>query len=68
MGRAACIKIIIMLHMGPEHAPGEKEKVILDLFFTLGSGTSRAQNENLIPLLNTTIPLISGKYGLRNHF
>ena len=39
-----------------------------DLFFTLGSGTSSAQNENLWPLLNTNIPLISGKYGLRNHF
>ena len=24
--------------------------------------------ENLRPLLNTNIPLISGKYGLRNHF
>ena len=34
----------------------------------LGSGTSIARNENLRPLLNTNIPLISGKYGLRNHF
>ena len=38
------------------------------LFFTLGSGTSRARNKNLRPLLNRNIPLISGKYGLRNHF
>ena len=38
------------------------------LFLTLGSGTSSAQNENLRPLLNTNMPLISGKYGLRNHF
>ena len=30
-------------------------------------GTS-ARNENLRPLLNTNIPLISGKYGFRNHF
>ena len=30
--------------------------------------TSSAQNENLRPLLNRNIPLISGKYGLRNHF
>ena len=28
----------------------------------------QAQNENLRPLLNRNIPLISGKYGLRNHF
>ena len=27
-----------------------------------------AQNENLRPLLDRNIPLISGKYGLRNHF
>ena len=39
-----------------------------DLFLTLGSGTSSARNENLRPLLNTNIPLISGKYGLINHF
>ena len=49
-----------------------EEKVILvsenDLFLTLGLGTSSARNENLRPLLNTNIPLISGKYGLRNHF
>ena len=38
------------------------------LFFTLGSGTSRARNKNLRPLLNRNIPLTSGKYGLRNHF
>ena len=38
------------------------------LFLTLGSGTSSAWNENLRPLLNRNIPLISGKYGLRNHF
>ena len=38
------------------------------LFFTLGSGTSRARNKNLRPLLNRNIPLISAKYGLRNHF
>ena len=34
-----------------------------DLFLTLGSGTSGAQNENY-----TNIPLISGKYGLRKLF
>ena len=49
-----------------------EEKVILvsenDLFFTLGLGTSNARNENLRPLLDTNIPLISGNYGLRNHF
>ena len=39
-----------------------------DLFLTLGSGTSSAHSKNLRPLLNTNIPLISGKYGLRNHF
>ena len=39
-----------------------------DLFLTLGAGTSTARNENLRPLLNTNIPLISGKYGFRNHF
>ena len=37
-----------------------EEKVILlsenDLFFTLGSGTSSAWNENLEPLLNTITP------------
>ena len=27
-----------------------------------------AWNENLRPLLNRNIPLISGKYGLKNHF
>ena len=36
------------------------------LFLTLGSGTSTAGNENLRPLLNRNVPLISGKYGLRN--
>ena len=49
-----------------------EEKVIFtysnDLFLTLGSGTSGAPNENLRPLLNTNIPLISEKDGLRNHF
>ena len=30
--------------------------------------SSSAQNENLRPLLNRNIPLITGKYGLRNHF
>ena len=35
-----------------------------DLFLTLGLGTSSAWNENLRPLLNTNISLISGKYGL----
>ena len=39
-----------------------------DLFLTLGLGTSSAWNKNLRPLLNTNIPLISGKYGLRKHF
>ena len=38
------------------------------LFLTLGSGTSSARNENQRPLFNRNIPLISGKYGLRNHF
>ena len=38
-----------------------------DLFLTPGSGTSSAWNENLRPLLNTNIPLIIGKVGLRNH-
>ena len=38
------------------------------LFLTLGLGTSSARNENLRPLLNTNRPLISGIYGLRNHF
>ena len=38
------------------------------LFLTLGSGTSSARNENLRPLLKRKVPLISGKYGLRNHF
>ena len=38
------------------------------LFLTPGSGTSSARNENLRPPLNINIPLISGKYGLRNHF
>ena len=51
---------------------GSEEKAILvsesGLFLTLGSGTSSARNENLRPLLNRNIPLISGKYGLRNHF
>ena len=38
------------------------------LILTLGLGTSSARNENLSPLLNRNIPLplISGKYGLRN--
>ena len=31
-------------------------------------GHSSAWNKNLRPLLNTNIPLISGKYGFRNHF
>ena len=39
-----------------------------DLFLILGSGTSSARNENLRPPLSTNKPLISGKYGLRNHF
>ena len=37
-------------------------------FLTLGSGTFSARNKNLSPLLNRNIPLISGHYGLRNHF
>ena len=37
-------------------------------FSSLGSGTSCARNENLRPLLNKNIPLISEKYGFRNHF
>ena len=32
------------------------------------SGTSSAQDENLRPLLIRNMPLISGKYGLRDHF
>ena len=44
------------------------QKVILDLILTLGLGTSSARNENLRPLLDRNMPLISGKYGLRNHF
>ena len=55
----------------PTNQPTEsEEKAILEsgLFLTLGSGTSIARNENLGPLLNTNKPLISGKYGLRNHF
>ena len=43
-----------------------EEKATLEsesgLFLTLRSGTSGAQNENLRPLINTSIPLISGKY------
>ena len=38
------------------------------LFLTLGSGTFSARNKNLRPPLNTNTSLISGKYGLRNHF
>ena len=33
-----------------------------DQFLTLGLGTSSARNENLRPLLNTNITLISGKF------
>ena len=40
--------------------------VLNDLFITLSSGTSSVRNENLRPLLDTHIPLISGKYFLRN--
>ena len=61
-----------MTQIKNELATESKEKVILvsenGLFLTLGSGTSSARNENLRPLLNINIPLISGKYGLRNHF
>ena len=35
-----------------------------DLFLISGLGTSNARNENLRPLLNTNIPLISGNYSL----
>ena len=35
---------------------------------TFSSLSVRARNKNLRPLLNTNIPLISGKYGSRNHF
>ena len=45
-----------------------EEKPKMTLFLTFGSGTSSAQNKNLRPLLYTNIPLISGKYGIRNHF
>ena len=37
-------------------------------FLILGSGTSSARNENLRPLLNRNIPLISGRYDLKIHF
>ena len=40
----------------------------IGLFLPLCSGTFSSRNENLRPLLNRNIPLISGKYGLRNHF
>ena len=56
------ITVCSTLH-SDSHPPYKK-----DLFLTLDSGTSSAQNENLRPLLNTNIPLISGKYGLRNYF
>ena len=44
--------------------------MIFLLIFVFWAGTvcSSARNENLRPLLNRNIPLISGKYGLRNHF
>ena len=62
---------IFVLGTGSGRTESE-EKVVLasenDLFLILGLGTSSAGNENLRPLLNTNIPLISGKYGLRNHF
>ena len=58
---------------GTGSAQTENEEAVIlvsedGLFLTLGSGTSSARNENLRPLLSTNIPLISGKYGLRNHF
>ena len=37
-------------------------------FSSISDRFSSARNENLRPLLNTNIPLNSGKYGLRNHF
>ena len=40
----------------------------MTFFLTLSLGTSSAWNENLRSLLNTHIPLISGIYGIRNHF
>ena len=39
-----------------------------DLFLISGLGTSNVRHKNLRPLLNTNIPLISGNYGLINHF
>ena len=42
------------------------EKVIWDLFLTLGSGTSSAWNENLRPPLNTNIPLSTTKLVVGN--
>ena len=56
---------------GSARSKGEEKAILVSesgLFLTLGSGTSSARNENLRPLLNTNIPLISGKYGFRNHF
>ena len=53
---------------GPDRQGESEEKFLIDRFLTLCSGTSCTCNENLRPLLNRNIPLISGKYGLRNHF
>ena len=60
----------IMLDNGtrPKHVANKLLVSENDLFLTVGLGTSNARNENLRPLLNTNIPLISGNYGLRNHF
>ena len=64
--------LVIALPPPDQNMHQEKKKLpmvnFLDLFLTFGSDTSSAQNKNLRPLLNRNIPLISGKYGLRNHW
>ena len=52
--------------MGPEEGKDHFSKWN-GLLLTLGLSTSSARNENLRPLLNRNIPLISGEYGFRNH-
>ena len=63
---------IVRLFASGDARTESEEKAILvsesGLFLTLGSGTFSARNKNLSALLNRNIPLISGKYGLRNHF
>ena len=50
-----------------ENMHQEKSVSESGLFLTLSLGTSSARNENLRPLLNRNIPLISGKYDLRKY-